>query len=283
MAKKNQQTTALAVYDEELAALAEQAAGQEANTGGGQTFSFKNGKLTLGDMHFENDEVPLIILDSVLENVYYTKGFDPDNLSSPDCYAFGRDEKTMAPHEEAEDPQSDACASCDWNKFGSAAVGRGKACRNRRRLACLIAGTFDAQGNFEAFGADELQRQPIVFANIPPTAITGFGTYVKSIAATHKLPPLGVVTHLKVEPDDKTMIAVSFSLVQPADRELFPTTKRRREEALPLLERAYPKNSEREQTAAPRRAAAPQRGGRGAAKAAAPTARGKAPARNSRF
>src|SRR5690606_31878069 len=86
-------TTALATYDEELAKLAEEAASQEANTGGGQFFSTRGGVLSLNGAPIPNNEMAVIILDGILVNTYYQGGFDPDSPSSPICYAFGRDEK----------------------------------------------------------------------------------------------------------------------------------------------------------------------------------------------
>ena len=46
----------------------------------------------------------------------------PPDCKSADC---------VAPDADVADKQSDMCATCKWNTFGSAKVGKGKACKER--------------------------------------------------------------------------------------------------------------------------------------------------------
>src|SRR5690606_25613194 len=94
------------------------------------------------------NELEVVVVASVFANTLYADKFQPGVVSLPICYAFGDPdsddpEGTMRPHEEAEDPQSDACADCPMNQFGSAPEGRGKACKNTRRLAVMLAEDLD--------------------------------------------------------------------------------------------------------------------------------------------
>jgi len=244
MAKRSK-STALTKFDEELAKAAEAAAAQEASAGGGQFFSLRGGTLKFNDSPLPNNEMAVVIVDSVLENTYFKDDFDPDSPQGPDCYAFGRDEETMKPHKDVEDPEADGCAECDLNKFGSADRGRGKACRNRRRLALIPAGTLSKQGEFEAY--EELahfEKSPIAYLALPPTSINGYAAYVKQVAGALKRPPYAVFTRVALVDDEKSQFKVIFELLEPAPNELIPTLMQRHEESVETIEFPYLKVEE---------------------------------------
>lgn len=213
MAKKT--GTSIAKWDEELARQAEAAAGMEASVAAGQFFSLRGGQLTYNDAPLPGNQVAVVILDAVLENVYYEGAFDPDSPQSPTCFAFGRDEKTMAPHEtvvEAGQQQHDACAGCAHNEFGSADKGKGKACRNTRRLALLSAGSLNERtGEFEPEdNLEHFKNSQVAFMKLPVTSIKAYAAFVKQIAGTLKRPPHGIFTRIRVVPDPKTQFKVTF-------------------------------------------------------------------------
>jgi len=187
----------------------------------------------------------VVILDSVLENVYYVEDFDPEAPSAPTCYAFGRDEKTIAPHGEVEKPQCASCVDCEWNKWASSARGRGKACRNRRRLAVIPAGTLDAAGRFTAFNEPEAyEAQQVVYLALPPTSINGFGGFVKQVAGALQRPPHGIFTKVKLVPDNKTQFKVTFEALGPVPRELLPVVMKRHTEVQQVIEFPYAAKTE---------------------------------------
>lgn len=218
MAKKS---TALVKWDDELAKQAEAYARQEASTGGGQFFSTRGGTLKLNDAPIENDEMAVVVLDSVLENVYYDEDFDPDNRTSPSCYALGRDETALAPHDQSEKPQAASCEECEFSKFGSANKGRGKACKNRRRLALIPAGTINKAGEFEAFDEeDAFTKSQVAYLNIPPTSINSFGAYVKQVANVLRRPLHAVFTKVSLVSDDKTQFKFVFETLGKVPDEL---------------------------------------------------------------
>ena len=256
MAKAKAETTAIATWDEELAKYASEAAEQEKNTGGGQFFGLKGGILTLNDAQLPNNEIGCVVLDSILENVYYEDDFDADSPASPVCYAFGRDEDTMEPHEDVETKQAENCAACPHAAWGSADKGRGKACRNRRRLALLPAGTFDREGNFTPIDdAAHYEKAEAAFLGVSPTSLKGFAAYVKGLAATLKRPPFGVFTRIKVIPDQKSQFKVTFENLGIVPNELMETVFNRAKAQRELMVFAYPKRSpEAERPAAGRRA-----------------------------
>jgi hypothetical protein len=268
MAAKKKPTTAIANFDEELAQLARESADQEAGVGGGSFFSIQGGQLTFNGNPVPENRLLAVVVDSLNENVYYEDTFDPDNPTSPACYAFGRSDDDMRPHEDVDDPKAETCASCPMNEWGSADVGRGKACRNRRRLALLQAGTIQRDGSFEIeVNATSMEREELCYLGLPPTSLKGWAAYVKKLSGTINRPPLAVVTEITVVPDKKSQFKVTFELAEQIDdRDAIKALMARRKEAQAGIGFAYPKRDD-----APK----PARGGRGKA-----PARRKAPAKD---
>lgn len=263
-------STALIKWDEELAKQAEIAASMEANTGGGQFFSTKGGILSWQGAPLPGNQMAVIILDSIFENVYYEGRYDPDTPQSPTCFAFGRDEKTMRPHQiviDAGDHQHDQCAGCPMNEFGSAETGRGKACRNTRRLAMIPAGTFNAAGKFELIEDEEhFASTAIGFMKLPVTSVKGYSSFVKQVAGALRRPPFGIVTKVKIVPDPKSQFKVVFEPIMTVPDELLGIIMQRHEEAKSIIDFPYQPNDEEDAPA--------KRGSRGS-RAAAKPARGR--------
>jgi hypothetical protein len=121
---------------------------------------------------------------------------------SPDCFAYSHDdEKTMAPHPDAKSPQATLCSECHWNRFGTAKVGNGKACKNTRRLA-MVPATEDSLGN--------LLKAEVAYLKLPVTSVKEWAKHVRDCSALYEMPPFGVVTNLRVVPDPKSQFKVLF-------------------------------------------------------------------------
>ena len=229
-------------WDEELARQAEIAAAMENSVATGQFFSLKGGILSWNDMPLPNNQMAVIILDSILENVYYADKYDPDSPQAPTCFAFGRDEATLTPHKvvvDAKTAQCDICRGCRWNEWASADTGRGKACRNTRRLALIAAGNFDANGKLALFEKNDYETTALGFMKLPVTSIRGYAAYVKQLAGALKRPPHGVFTRIRVVPDQKTQFKVVFEPLGSIGNELIGTIIKRHEEAMPLIDFPY--------------------------------------------
>lgn len=267
-------STALAKWDEELAKQAAIAAAIEESTATGQFFSTKSGVLSFNDNPLPGNEMAVIILDHILENVYYDSDYDSENPQPPACFAFGRDEKALQPHKiviEAGNSMAGAsglCAGCEMNEWGSADKGRGKACRNTRRLAMIPAGNFDQNtGKFKAFtDVDQFESSPIGFLKLPVTSVKGFAAHVKQVAGALKRPPFGIFTRVSVKPDPNNQFKVLFEPLGQVPDALMPTIMARREEALATIESPYSLPGEEEEKPArgAKGKAAPARGGRSA-------------------
>lgn len=88
-----------------------------------------------------NDDEPASALEAVIiavnpnkSKVYYDRGFEEGSVAKPNCYS----NDGIAPAADAEDPQSNKCATCPHNQWGSRITdngGKGKACADSMRLA----------------------------------------------------------------------------------------------------------------------------------------------------
>lgn len=243
MAKQKDEPKSIMKWDEQLAKEAAVAAGMEQNSGGGQFFSVKGGILTWNDAPVPGNQMAVIVLDHILENVFYEGDFDPDNPGGPACFAFGREEKDMAPHKivvDAGTAVSEKCLGCPNNEWGSSDKGRGKACRNTRRLALIPAGAFNEAGKFVPIDdEDHFVSTPIGYMKLPVTSVKGFAGFVKQVASALRRPPHGVIAKVKVVPDQKTQFKMTFETISKVDDSLMGAIMKRRDEVKPVIDFPY--------------------------------------------
>lgn len=244
MAKKQTpESQAVVKWDSELAELAKIASGMEDSVATGQFFSIKGGILSWNDAPLPGNQMAVVILDAILENVFYAEKFNPEVPQSPLCFAFGRDDVSMRPHElvvKAGNAQCDECKSCRYNAWGTADQGRGKACRNTRRLAMIPAGTLDPQtGKFTMFPDDEFEKAGIGYMKLPVTSVKPYAGYVKQLAGVLKRPPFAVITKVRVVPDPKTQFKVLFEPLQNAPDQLISVLIKRNKEVAAVIDFPY--------------------------------------------
>lgn len=259
-------TTAIATWDEELAKYADASATMEANNGGGQFFSTKGGILTWQDAPLPNNQMAVVILDSIFETSYYEGEYDPSNPQSPTAFAFGRDEKTLAWHESsAPEFAGKLCSESEVCQWGSADKGRGKAAKETRRLGMIPAGSFTPAGKFELIEDEGHYESTVVgFMKLPVTSVKGYASFVKQVAGALRRPPFGIVTKVKVVPDADTQFRVVFEPIMSLPDKLMGVIMKRHEEVAAIIDFPYTPNEERGQDPAPKRGAkpAPKRGAR---------------------
>ena len=199
---------AMVSWSEELAKRAQSAAAIEENVGSGGTFiSLKGGRMTFNGAEVPGNKMNVVVLDHILEYTYYADGYDSDNPQPPDAYALGRDENTLRWHENSiPEYAGELCKDSDINQWGSAEKGKGKACKNQRRLALLPED--------EAGDAETIEEATPAFLRIPVTSVKGWAGYVRQLEKTLQRPPLGVITEISVVPDAKTQFKLQFKLVE---------------------------------------------------------------------
>lgn len=189
-------------WEDRMKAMAESAGEREPLTGGTSWLSVRNGDFHYGD-EVLGDVITVVVLDFAFDNAYYDGAYDPDRPASPVCFALGFEEGGLVPHENATDPQADACDGCWANEFGSDDRGRGKACKNSRRLAVIAV---DPENDYLVADDSEL-----AFLRLPPSSLKYWKSYVTKLARVTGLPPAGVVTQLELEP----IKGQSGSLIKP--------------------------------------------------------------------
>lgn len=161
--------------------------------------SVKGKKFTLGEEKLGNI-LNVVILADVFDHSYYDRPYDPDTISPPACFAINVSSNDLVPDASSPVVQATSCGECPMNEFGSSNNGKGKACRNGRRL--LVAAVTD--------GVPDLVNLAII--NIAPTSLKAYARYSKGLATVKKLPIWAVVTTLSFD-DDSTwpQIVPTFS------------------------------------------------------------------------
>lgn len=204
-----------------LARYAEDDAAREV-AGGGNNISIRGGKFsyqggTLGR------EINVIILDFSHVKTFYDRDFDENNPSPPACMAVNRDGKDMEPVEGAPSKQAEACSVCPHNKFGTAERGKGKACKDGRRLAVLDA------------DAEDLSEAEIAILVVPPASLKNWSGYERNLHARLKVPAIGVITKISMD-EDAEFTTLDFEVSKPlTDKKLLAMLLNRRKEAQDML------------------------------------------------
>lgn len=214
--------TSIAKWDDELAKYAQEGAAQE-QMPGGNFISFKGGVLQIAKKPIPGNKLDVIIVGNLYENTYRPGKYDPDNPGSPACFAFSRDGEDMHAHELSVKPQNiqekevddkivkaSPCLGCPQNAWGTAddGDGKGKACKNGRRLALLSA---------DDLNPESITNGEVLYARLSPLNVKPWALYVKGLNATAKRPAWSVVTRLSLVPDPKSQFRVVLEMVQPVD------------------------------------------------------------------
>jgi hypothetical protein len=193
----------------------------------GNFISFRGGSPSLGGVNLPNP-LPLVILAYDAERAYYSKPYQPDVMATPDCYSYD----SQVPHEKAKVPQSDSCATCRFNEFGSAQNGKGKACKEGAKFAAIHADAL--QSPEQVAGATIIQGRLSVLNS------KGFRNYVGYFEDSGTA-IWQSVAQLSVQPDSKSQYAVTFSnVVADLDDDDLDALSVRVDEAEKMLAQPYP-------------------------------------------
>jgi len=215
-------------WEEQLAALAQDAAAVEQTSA--NVISFRNGKMTFKGVDVPGNKMNVVIIASVHENAFYPGRFDAANPQPPVCYAFSEDGKDMAPHEDSSEAQSSACQGCPNDVWGSANTGRGKACKNIRRLQLITEDDLE-----DVVGAET------AVAKIPVTSVKAWGNYVNQCATVMKRPPFALVTEISCVEDQDDQFHINFKCVgQITDDDTLQQLLERHGKAVAELMTPYP-------------------------------------------
>lgn len=221
-------------WESKLAKFAQEAASQEAPPAG-TAVTFKAGIVKYGGNPCAGNKLDAVVIGSIYENAYYVGEFDADNPKSPVCFAFSPNGENMAPHPKSTAPQNATCAGCPKNEWGSADKGKGKACKNIRRLGLLPPSPATPEA---ILGGD------MAYAKLPVTSVAEWSKYVSVVNAVHKRPPFAVLTQLGAKPDEKSQFKVTFQHAGNLPDELVDALIERHGRAVVELQVPYNPNSE---------------------------------------
>jgi hypothetical protein len=169
-------------------------------------FSLRGGILAFGGQAIKDNKMNTIVLATAHERAYFDTDWDPKNIRSPVCFALSTDGSDLAPHANSLSKQADACEGCPMNEWGSDPKGgRGKACKEVRRLACMSDTALD--------DLDAMLDAQVANLRVPVTSVRNWGGYVHKLASGNR-PPWSVITEVHVVADAKSQFQVNFDLVE---------------------------------------------------------------------
>lgn len=160
--------------------------------GSGEEKAYPASKLVVGPD--ENQYLPTIVLRAKksLSKSFYLGKFDPSatEFQPPDCWS----NDSERPDPSVATPQSDTCAACPYNAFGSGKdqngnATKGKACTDNKILAVFVP----------PFGVHSFK--------LPPASLKNFGIYVKQLSAAG-IPLATVKTLVGFDPTVSTSVLI---------------------------------------------------------------------------
>lgn len=263
MATRTKKTpgTDIVDWEKEMEAQAALAAGaQRASGGGGKFFSLKAGILSFDGAPMPGNQALVVVLADIMENSWYDGPYDESRPASPKCFAFGKVEGEMEPHQAVDqddyfERQSAECSECPHNQWGSAEVGRGKACKNVMRLSLISAGAYKSKGSGRnaTVELDEVFDDPDHYASaeeayikLSVTSVKNYSAWVKQVAADLRRPPHGVIATMWVEPHPKSQFQVKFEVHDVLPNELLPVIMERHKKAQASIDFPYQRPQEDE-------------------------------------
>ena len=195
-----QSTAVISIEDQIKQQLALQQEKMAAMQTGPNLISFKGGQLIVDGVPIPGGEAEVYVLAQQAERAYYEGEFDASKPQVPACYSFDLE----APHPEASDPQNTTCLGCPQNEWGTAARGRGKACRESARVAVVPA-------------TAPIETAPMYQCSFPITSMGSVKEFMGRCAQSGKLSG-EFKTRLKVVPDPKSFFKASLTPLQTVEQ-----------------------------------------------------------------
>jgi len=170
-------------------------------------FGLKSGVLSYGGNPMPNNEVEVIVLAATYRSTWYAGRYDANNIVNPNCFSMSLTGEDMTPDRVVENPPHATCKGCPKSEWKSdPATGKGKACKESRRLVLIPATVLKEADPAKAVAVAEL-----AIMDLPVTSGKNYSNFVNALAAAANVPPFAAVTHIKVTPDAKTQFKVNFT------------------------------------------------------------------------
>lgn len=249
-------TAVAAPSQSRLAALAEQAKqAAAAERPSISKISLKSGVISYGGNPVKDNRLDVIILAATYRNTFYKGRYDPNNIQNPNCFSLSESDEGMTPDDVVSEPIHPTCDGCPNREWGSDLNGgRGKACKETRRLVLLPASVLDSEDPVAAIKVSEL-----AILDVPVTSVKNYSQYVNILASSIGLPAWAAVTEISAKPDPKTQFKVEFRGIKPAgDDAILDALEARKAEAVRIGLIGYDSTadeSEEEEVPAPKKGA----------------------------
>jgi len=273
MATSKKPGTAVVLWEEEMKQAAVKQASAEKVFGGGGfgRINISGGRMMIDGEYIKDDTLDVVVLASVHLNEYYDTPYDSRNPTVPKCYAYG-DETLEDPEAEmcpvaddvddiqlmdSEGEPTDNCTNCWANQMGSADTGRGKACKNVRRLLVMTEDGLES--------AETLEAAEVRSLGVPVMSVRNWAKYMKDVVAEElQRPYFGVVTTISVVPDPKSQFKINFAFKELVnfDAELWAAMKAKTANAAKEIVAPYPHQADLDAARAAEQAA-PKGNGKG--------------------
>jgi len=166
----------------------------------------KNKEFTLPDGQKSNGPLECIVLDFAWFMVHYPGIYNSNNPQQPNCFATGRENPEggdLRAHETVKKPQGKNCKDCDKNQWGSAPTGKGKACKNQRRLIVVPP-------NF-----DETTDPMTVY--VSPGGLKNWDKYVSRLNNEQGILPVQAITAISFD-EDQSYPLLKFAFIDRHQR-----------------------------------------------------------------
>ena len=153
---KRQGSTDLATIKEQIAAEASSVNDSLGAASGNKIRTTLSKEFVMPDGARGRDPLRLVIVDFSSQNHYYEEEYEEGNPKPPSCFSLSKPASLngritgLSPSDNVtdrmdldEDGNGVGCDACPMNQFGSDSRGRGKACKNIRRLVVVPEGADD--------------------------------------------------------------------------------------------------------------------------------------------
>src|SRR5882724_8233654 len=142
----------------------------------------KNGNLTfVADGNHIGQEIVVAGIETAWSKQYYAQPYQKGQSATPDCYALGAEEKGLFAHANSPVKQNlqpdgtSPCDGCQWNRFYTARIGKGKMCSDKPRLAVILF--HDIEGKDEK----AVRKASVYQLDIPSASIGNFSGYLGTL------------------------------------------------------------------------------------------------------
>ena len=236
---KRSTNTALEPWEEEESRHAKDVRSKE--TLGMPRITHRGGEFKVNDKP-AGRSLKVVVVAEKYEKQFYLNKFDPNKPGqTPDCYAFGDDpEKGMAPHEMSRAKQNADCPTCPHNRFGTADIGRGKKCKDYRRLG-VLSPIINPDGTVKLDANGVMQTEKHQLA-VPPASLKGWGNYLNGPVQDKS--PTGSVSGVVTQIDTYSLKSgghgLAFSVVQAISKEALQAIRTVRPQVEQMLIQPYP-------------------------------------------